>query len=156
MPPLSSEASEGLTMSHPEIHSEDNVFAFSEHWLIRYYQQTLWQQYPLLFLLLIYYAQQQNWSDQQWLQCRRQSLSGLLATIDLPATEANYRVLMDATEMDAFDQLLIYRPLELATLYQFFKSDSASLLAGTALHQAITHMLQRSSVSEVFVPIQTQ
>jgi hypothetical protein len=141
---LSSDALQGLTMSPPEIHSEDSAFAFSEHWLTRYYQQTLWQQYPLLFLLLVYYARQQSWSDQQWLQCRRQSLQSLLATIDLPATEANYRVLMEATEMDAFDQLLSYRPSELAALYQFFKSDSAGLLAGAAVHQMITHMLHRS------------
>jgi hypothetical protein len=140
----SSETLAASALSRPENHDEDCVFAFSEHWLTRYYQQTLWQQHPLLFLLLVYFARQQSWSDEQWLQCRRQSLQSLLTMIDLPTTEANYRILMDATEMDAFDQLLSYRPSELAALYQFFKDDSASLLAGAALHQTITHMLHRS------------
>ncbi|WAK02141.1 hypothetical protein [Methylobacter sp. YRD-M1] len=148
----SSETLEEPTVSYPENHGEDSVFAFSEHWLTRYYQQSLWQQHPLLFLLLVYYAQQQAWSDEQWLQCRRQSLQNLLAAIDLPATEANYRVLMDATETDELDQLLSYRPSELAMLYQFFKSDSASSLAKAALHQTITHMLQRYFISEAHGP----
>jgi hypothetical protein len=148
-PAHSSEALEGPAISHPENHGEGSVFAFSEHWLTRYYQQSLWQQHPLLFLLLVYYAQRQDWSDQQWLQCRRQSLRNLLAMIDLPATEANYRMLMDITELDGLDQLSSYRPSELASLYQFFKSDDASSLAGATLHQTIKHMLQRSFISEV-------
>lgn len=69
--------------------------------------------------------------------------------IDLPATEANYRMLMDITELDGLDQLSSYRPSELAALYQFFKSDDASSLAGATLHQTIKHMLQRSFISEV-------
>lgn len=128
-------------MNHAENRCEDNVFAFSEHWLIRYYQQTLWQQHPLLFLLLVYYARQQHWSDQQWLQCRRQPLESLLAAIELPATEANYRVLMCSTEVEEVDQLLNHDPSELAALYQFFKSGSASLLAAAALPRTIMRLL---------------
>ncbi|WP_027158623.1 hypothetical protein [Methylobacter luteus] len=145
----SSEALGGPTMSGSENSSEDNAFAFSEHWLTRYYQQDLWQQHPLLFLLLVYYARQRHWSDQQWRQCCQQSLQSLLAAIELPAIEANYRVLMDTIESNEIDRLLNLGQPELAALYQFFKSDSASLLAGTDLHQTITHMLQRSSMSEV-------
>jgi hypothetical protein len=145
----SSEALGGPAMSGSENSSEDNAFAFSEHWLTRYYQQDLWQQHPLLFLLLVYYARQQHWSDQQWRQCCQQSLQSLLAAIELPATETHYRVLMDTIESNEVDRLLNLGQPELAALYQFFKSGSASLLAGTDPHQAITHMLQRSSMSEV-------
>lgn len=148
----SSEALGGPAMSSSENSSEDNAFAFSEHWLTRYYQQDLWQQHPLLFLLLIYYARQRHWSDQQWRQCCQQSLQNLLAAIELPATEANYRVLMDTIESDEIDRLLNLGQPELAALYRFFKSDSASLSAEATLPQAVTRLLQPASMGEVTAP----
>jgi hypothetical protein len=141
-----------LTMRDSKNNVENNVFAFSEHWLTRYYQQALWQQHPLLFLLMVYYAQQQHWSDQQWLQCRQQSLQSLLAAIELPITEANYRTLMRTIETDEFDQLLNHDLPALTKLYQFFKNHSASLLAEATLPQKIMHLLQHASVSEVSAP----
>jgi hypothetical protein len=149
----SSEALGGPAMSGSENSSEDNAFAFSEHWLTRYYQQDLWQQHPLLFLLLVYYARQQHWSDQQWRQCYQQSLQSLLAAIELPATETNYRVLMDTIESNEVDRLLNLGQPELAALYQFFKSGSANLLEEATLPQAITRFLQHASMSEVTAPV---
>ena len=134
--------------SHTERGGEKTEFAFSEHWLIRYYQQTLWQQHPLLLLLLMHYARQQRWSEQQWLQCRRQSLQDLLSAIELPATEANCRALMHSSEEDEVDELLDHDLSALAALYQFFKSGSASLLSAAALPQAIMGLLQRAFMTE--------
>ncbi|WP_036253228.1 hypothetical protein [Methylobacter sp. BBA5.1] len=134
--------------SHTERGGEKTEFAFSEHWLIRYYQQTLWQQHPLLLLLLMHYARQQHWSEQQWLQCRRQSLQDLLSAIELPATEANCRALMHSSEEDEVDELLDHDLSALAALYQFFKSGSASLLSAAALPQAIMRLLQRAFMTE--------
>lgn len=139
---------EGMSpRSHTERGGEKTEFAFSEHWLIRYYQQTLWQQHPLLLLLLMHYARQQHWSEQQWLQCRRQSLHGLLAAIELPVTEANCRALLLSGEEDEVDDLLDHDLSALASLYQFFKSGSASLSAGATLTQAIARLLQSVTLS---------
>lgn len=151
--PFVSDVGGVLAMRDSDNNIEDNVFYFSEHWLTRYYQQALWQQHPMLFLLLVYYAKQQHWSDQQWLQCRQQSLQSLLAAIELPATEANYRLLMCTTEVDEVDRLLNYDLSEFEALYQFFKSGSASLLAEATLPLAITRLLQHASVSEIAVEL---
>jgi hypothetical protein len=69
----------------------------------------------------------------------------------LPATEANYRVLMDTIESDEVDRLLNLGQPELAALYQFFKSDSA-MSAEATLPQAVTRLLQPASMSEVTAP----
>ena len=49
--------------------NEESPFEFNPQWLACYREQAMLQQQPLRFLLLLYHADYQHWSTQQFQDC---------------------------------------------------------------------------------------
>lgn len=107
-----------------------------------YHQQSLLQQQPLLFVLLVAYADQQHWTDQQFVSCSTLPAKAVLTSINLPVTEANLSVIAQVTEVDHKEVPCRYEREELLALYQFFQTNAASQMSQKIISDSINQLVQ--------------
>ena len=98
--------------------NEEGPFEFNPQWLACYRKQATLQQQPLRLLLLLYHADQQHWSTQQFTDCSCLETEPFLTAIKLPVTEATCWILQHSNQADkTIDQPWAYERAELAALY---------------------------------------
>jgi hypothetical protein len=127
--------------------NEESPFEFNAQWLACYRKQATLQQQPLRLLLLLYHADQQHWSTQQFQDCSRLETEPFLTAINLPTTEANCWVLQHSNQADkTIDQPWAYERTELAALYQFFSSHVACQVPRNSIPKNTSRLIALAEV----------
>jgi hypothetical protein len=136
--------------------NEKSPFEFNPEWLACYRKQSVLKQQPLRLLLLLYHADQQHWSTQQFQDCSQLETGPFLTAIKLPATEANCWVLQHSNHADkSIDQPWAYERTELAALYQFFNTNTASQLPRNSIPQNTSRLIALAEVLTHFPELVT-
>ncbi|OAI07033.1 hypothetical protein A1353_08400 [Methylomonas methanica] len=111
-------------------------------WANCYQQNPLLQQQPVLFMLVMHYAEHDHWSDEQRLSsCKLTSVVDLLGLIELPATDRVLAALAKATEVSSRFLPLSYAPSELDKLYRFFQSEALNHVAEQAIPADVEQLM---------------
>jgi hypothetical protein len=136
--------------------NDEGPLEFNAQWLACYRKQPMLQQQPLRLLLLLYHADQQHWSTQQFQDCSQLETKGFLTAIKLPAAEANCWVLQHSNQADkTIDQPWAHERTELAALYQFFNTNTASQLPRNSITKNTSQLIALAEVLTHFPELVT-
>ena len=136
--------------------NEESPFEFNPQWLACYRKQPMLQQQPLRFLLLLYHADYQHWSTQQFQDCSCLETEPFLTAIKLPATETNCWVLQHSNQADkTIDQPWAYERTELAALYQFFNTNTACQVPRNSIPKNTSRLIALAEVLTHFPELVT-
>lgn len=125
-------------------------------WANCYQQNPLLQQQPVLFMLVMHYAEHDHWSDEQRLSgCMLTSAVDLLGLIELPATDRVLAALAKATEISSWFAPLSYAPSELDKLYRFFQSEVLNDVAEQAIPADVEQLMDLAKLLVAFPELAT-
>jgi hypothetical protein len=143
-------------MSNFKDNDEESPFEFNAQWLACYRKQPVLKQQPLRLLLLLYHADQQHWSTQQFTDCSCLETEFFLTAINLPATKINCWVLQHSNQADkTIDQPWAYERTELAALYQFFNTNTGSQVPRNSIPQNMSLLIALAEVLTHFPELVT-
>lgn len=133
--------------------SDDNN---EQLWANCYQQNPLLQQQPVLFMLVMHYAECDHWSDEQRLSsCKLTSVVDLLGLIEMPATDRVLAALVKATEVNSRFLPLSYAPSELDKLYRFFQSEALNDVAEQAIPADVDQLMDLAKLLVAFPALAT-
>ena len=136
--------------------NDESPFEFNPQWLACYRKQPMLQQQPLRFLLLLYHADYQHWSTQQFQDCSCLETESFLTAIKLPATETNCWVLHHSNQADkTIDQPWAYERTELAALYEFFNTNTACQVPRNSIPKNTSRLIALAEVLTHFPELVT-